>query len=103
MSVKQFDDIIWEKTYYGKRKTLMKEDFKMPLTIRYINVETEVKRHTHPHGEVLFVIEGEGIVNIDREEKKIKPGTLIIAPPKIMQGIRRTGNKNVKMLAILPE
>lgn len=103
MIIKGINEIPWEKTNYGKRKTILSLDLEIPLILRYVVVEGEVEKHSHPNGEVIFVLRGEGIIQFKEGEKPIKPGDTIIIPPNIIQGIKRTSKEDLEMIAILPE
>jgi len=38
------------------------------------------KFHTHTHEQVLYVIEGKGILATEKEENVVEPGTLVFVP-----------------------
>lgn len=102
MAVKNFDEISWEKTSYGRRKTLITPQEGVDLTIRYVEVESPVKPHKHPNGEVLYVLEGEGKFHSKGKVIKISKGSTIIIPPETIQHIEKTSTKTLKMIAIFP-
>ena len=37
-------------------------------------------RHTHSFDQVLYVVDGEGVVATDDEERRIRPGDLVVIP-----------------------
>ncbi|MCS7368388.1 MAG: cupin domain-containing protein [archaeon GBS-70-058] len=102
MSVKRIDEIEWEKTDYGKRKTLANMELGIPAIVRYVVIEGTVDPHSHPHGEIIVVLKGEGKVIFEGWEKEIKPGDIILIPPNTKQGIKKTGKEDVEAIAILP-
>jgi len=102
VAVKNFNEIKWEKTNYGRRKTLITPQEGVNLTIRYVEVEDTVRPHQHPNGEVLFVLEGEGKFHCKGKTIKIGEGSIIVIPPETIQHIERTSIKTLKMIAIFP-
>ncbi len=38
------------------------------------------KFHTHTHEQVLYVVEGKGILATEKEEHMVEPGTLVFVP-----------------------
>ncbi|MEM0084702.1 MAG: cupin domain-containing protein [Candidatus Methanomethylicia archaeon] len=102
MSIKNIDEIEWEKTEYGKRKTLVNLDLGVPITVRYVVIEGEVTPHSHPKGEVIIVLKGEGIIIFENWEKEVRAGEILIIPPNVKQGIKKTSKENIEAIAILP-
>jgi quercetin dioxygenase-like cupin family protein len=37
--------------------------------------------HTHEHEQVLYIIEGQGILATENQENTVYPGTLVLVPP----------------------
>ena len=37
--------------------------------------------HTHEHEQVLYIIEGQGILATEKQENVVYPGTLVLVPP----------------------
>ncbi|HDO20069.1 MAG: cupin domain-containing protein [archaeon GB-1867-097] len=103
MSVVRLDKIEWENTHYGRRRSINIGEYGIPLIVRYVIVKDKVKPHSHPKGEVIYVLEGEGVVEFENGELKIEAGSILIIPPKVRQSIRNTGREELKMLAIIPE
>jgi len=102
LSVKSMDKVEWEKTEYGRRKTLANMELGIPAIVRYVVIEGNVTPHSHPHGEIIIVLKGEGKVVFEGWEKDVKPGDIILVPPNVKQGIKRIGKDNVEAIAILP-
>ena len=44
--------------------------------------------HRHYHAELYFVMSGEGIVNVDMVEHKVKAGSVVFIPPNAEHGVR---------------
>lgn len=102
MSIKNINEIEWERTEYGKRKNLVNLDHGVPVTVRYVVIEGEVIPHSHPKGEVIIVLKGEGIIKFENLEKEIKAGEILIIPPNVKQGIKKTSKEDIEAIAILP-
>ena len=53
-----------------------------PLSALVVNFSpgARTKFHTHTNPQILYVIEGTGIVATEKEETKVTPGTLILIP-----------------------
>ena len=54
-----------------------------PLSALVVNFSpgARTKFHTHTNPQILYVLEGNGIVATEKEEIKVTPGTLILIPP----------------------
>jgi mannose-6-phosphate isomerase-like protein (cupin superfamily) len=80
---------------------------KTDLAIRYSLAHAVVKpgQTSKPHklktSEVYYILEGEGIMHINGESEKIKPGQAIYIPPNSRQYIRNTGSSELKFLCIV--
>lgn len=80
---------------------------KHPLKLRYSLAYARVKpgcitaRHSLKTSEVYYIIEGRGIMYIDRRKKKISSGCVIYIPPKALQCIKNTGRKHLVFLCIV--
>lgn len=58
------------------------------FTVRYVGVHEHTKRgvyplHTHPHSEMLFTLDGGGLINLPKLNKveRCVPGHLLVLPP----------------------
>ena len=54
---------------------------------------TFLAHHRHAQAEIYFIVEGEGIVTIDGEEKKVSKGDLVYIPGNAEHGVRSTGEE----------
>lgn len=79
----------------------------MPLQMRYSLAHATLKPNqtSKPHklktSEVYCILEGEGIMHIDNENTKVKPGQVIYIPPNSKQFIENTGKSDLKFLCIV--
>jgi mannose-6-phosphate isomerase-like protein (cupin superfamily) len=80
---------------------------KARLKLRYSLAHAVVKpgQRTRPHklktSEVYYILEGEGIMHIDEEAAKVRPGQAIYIPPKSEQFIQNIGNTDLIFLCIV--
>ncbi len=58
--------------------------------------------HSHPWEHEVFILEGEGIVVGEREERKFRAGNVIFVPPNEKHQLRNTGETTVKFLCLIP-
>ena len=77
------------------------------ITARYSLAHASVKpgQKTKPHklktSEVYYVLEGEGMMHIEKETKKVNSGYAIYIPPNSSQYIENTGKDDLKFLCIV--
>jgi mannose-6-phosphate isomerase-like protein (cupin superfamily) len=62
--------------------------------------------NTLPHklqetAEVYYILEGEGIIHVDKESAEVKPGSAIYVPPGAVQYLENTGNSELSFLCIV--
>jgi len=80
---------------------------KTDLALRYSLAHAIVKpgNTSRPHrlktSEVYYIIEGQAIMTIDDEEKKVGPGDTIYIPPQAVQYIQNTGKNNLVFICIV--
>ena len=77
------------------------------LQIRYSLAHAIVKpgqtslTHKMKTSEVYYILEGEGIMYIDKESEKVHAGQAIYIPPDSTQYIKNTGKSDLKFLCIV--
>lgn len=63
------------------------------------------KESSTPHAlkttEVYYILEGEGVMNIDDETAKVRAGDMIYIPPNAKQFITNSGNSDLKFLCVV--
>jgi len=80
---------------------------KTDLKLRYSLAHAIVKpgETSRPHklktSEVYYILEGEGLMHIDDESAKVRPGQAIYIPPNSKQYIQNTGNSELKFLCLV--
>jgi quercetin dioxygenase-like cupin family protein len=53
------------------------------MTLSYWNIEAgaQLPEHSHPHEQVTNVLEGKFELAVDKEKKRLGPGSVVIIPP----------------------
>ena len=51
--------------------------------------------------EVYYILEGRGVMHVDKEMIDVDPGTLIYVPPRATQYLENTGNTDLVFLCIV--
>ncbi|KKW41712.1 MAG: hypothetical protein UY92_C0014G0037 [Candidatus Magasanikbacteria bacterium GW2011_GWA2_56_11] len=77
------------------------------LELRYSLAHAVVKpgKTSYPHklktSEVYYILEGEGVMQIGEESKKVCPGQAVYIPPNTQQYIRNSGKTDLVFLCIV--
>lgn len=58
-------------------------------------------KHKLTSSEVYFILEGKGIMFIDKEEKEVEKGDAIYIPPNSIQWISNTGKEELIILCMV--
>ena len=80
-----------------------KEDLKLRYSLAHAvlkNGETSLP-HRLKTSEVYYILEGEGLMHIDNEVKKVSPHQVIYIPPNSKQYIESIGKAPLKFLCIV--
>lgn len=56
--------------------------------------------HSHTYDEVVYVIEGEGVLHLDGREARLRPGTCLHLPPLNEHCLENTGQVPMKVLGV---
>jgi quercetin dioxygenase-like cupin family protein len=56
--------------------------------------------HFHRYDEVIYVLEGEGYLEIDGERAPLRPGTCIHLPKTIVHSLANTGEREMRVLGV---
>jgi len=60
---------------------------------RLVEVEGEVKFHTHPRAHTLLITEGAGELTLDAARQTVRAGDMIHVPGAVPHGLRKVGSK----------
>jgi mannose-6-phosphate isomerase-like protein (cupin superfamily) len=91
-------------------RTLLRELLhpdKRGVTIRYSLAHATLKPgetsrpHTLKTSEVYYILEGEGVMQIEHEFARVRPGQAIYIPENSRQFIENTGSSELKFLCIV--
>jgi mannose-6-phosphate isomerase-like protein (cupin superfamily) len=63
--------------------------------------ETTRQHRLKTAAEVYYILEGEGIMNIDDESAPVHSGLAVYIPPNAKQHIQNTGKSDLKLLCIV--
>jgi mannose-6-phosphate isomerase-like protein (cupin superfamily) len=80
---------------------------KADLKLRYSLAHARVKpgkssyRHKLKTSEIYYILEGEGVMHIAGESKKVGPHQAVYIPPHATQHIENTGNCDLTFLCIV--
>ena len=68
--------------------------------VGYIPVGEAAPVHYHRYDEVIYVIEGEGILHIDSEHNPLRSGSCIHLPARVLHQIENTGDVPIREVAV---
>lgn len=92
------DDTILREILHAK-----KGDFKFRYSLAHAIVKPA--KNTKPHklkaSEGYYILEGKGIMYINKERSLVSSGCAIYIPPKAIQHIKNTGNSDLVFLCIV--
>jgi len=58
--------------------------------------------HVHPWEHEVFILEGEGLVNSETGQRKVRAGDVIFIPPNEKHQLKNNGEKTAKFLCLVP-
>jgi mannose-6-phosphate isomerase-like protein (cupin superfamily) len=56
--------------------------------------------HFHPYDEVIYVLEGEGVLYIDSDEAPLEPGSCVHLPARLVHCLANTGTTELRLLGV---
>jgi mannose-6-phosphate isomerase-like protein (cupin superfamily) len=56
--------------------------------------------HFHSYDEVLYVLEGEGVVEIGGEQAPLRPGSCVHLPARLVHCLANTGDSEMRVLGV---
>jgi mannose-6-phosphate isomerase-like protein (cupin superfamily) len=57
-------------------------------------------QHSHTYDEIVYVIEGEGVLHMNDRETPLRPGTCIHLPPLHLHSLENTGATPMRILGV---
>jgi mannose-6-phosphate isomerase-like protein (cupin superfamily) len=103
-------DLVECEEFLAGDRTILRELLhpeKQPLDLRYSLAHATLPpggvslHHKLSVSEVYYILEGEGVMQIDAERQEVGPGQTVYIPPHAVQHIENTGNTNLKFLCIV--
>ena len=87
------------KQYFHPHNTLNGISY----SIAHFSLESnkESKLHELSSSEIYYILEGQGVITMDKEEYEIKKDDSIYVPPNTEQKIKNTGTDLLKFLCIV--
>jgi mannose-6-phosphate isomerase-like protein (cupin superfamily) len=81
---------------------LVNEDVGCPDVTQFIGLipPGRAPMHSHTYDEVIYVVEGEGVLHLDGAETPISPGTCIHLPPLEEHCLENTGGETMRVLGV---
>jgi mannose-6-phosphate isomerase-like protein (cupin superfamily) len=71
------------------------------LAIARIGPGLESSPHALTTTEVYYLLQGSGVMSIDREEREVRAGDAIYIPPRAVQFLRNTGAEEIIFICIV--
>lgn len=84
--VKNSEQTVKERSACGFRQRLLsKEDRNIAAWVHTVDIFESAKPHFHKRAvELYYVLEGEGLINLDGKSHKISKGSIIQIPPNVV-------------------
>jgi quercetin dioxygenase-like cupin family protein len=58
--------------------------------------------HSHPWPHIIYILEGDGSIIIEKTKTQVKSGSIAFIPPDSMHQFKNAGEKNFIFLCIVP-
>jgi mannose-6-phosphate isomerase-like protein (cupin superfamily) len=68
--------------------------------VGYIPAGAAAPVHYHRYNEVIYVIEGDGVLHIEGEHNPIRAGSCILLPARVLHQIENTGDVPIREVAV---
>jgi len=81
-----------------------RDEINLPYSIAHASLNPGRESISHrlkSSSEVYYFLEGEGVIYIDSEQARVKPGQTVIVPPGSWQHLCNTGKHDLKFLCIV--
>jgi len=87
-----------EKVPFNLDGHIMFTSEKVELIHLNLNPNEEVAQHSNPFDVIFYILEGEGIINVDDEYIPVKANNCIFIEKDKQRGMTNTGSSNLKVL-----
>ena len=88
------------KEVYGKLLSEEKENGRLSAHLTTIKPGGEIFPHVHEVLEMIYIVQGEGLVLVNGERKKAEPGTVVVANVGSEHGFLNTGDTDIVMYCV---
>lgn len=98
------------ESFHGDEGSVIREIFQPENTLNGIRFSlahsvispgNSSKLHTLKNAEIIFVLEGNGIIYVNGQSEKIKKNQSVYIPPLSKQYLKNTGHVDLKILCIV--
>ena len=81
---------------------LVNQDAGCPDVTQFVGVipPGRASLHSHTYDEVVYVVEGEGVLHLGGEETELRPGSCIHLPPLVMHSLENSGSTPMRVLGV---
>lgn len=99
VNLNNFNDMEWEVVREGvKRKAYTGEG--ATIAMNELQPGHTPKPHSHPHEQIVYIVQGEGDFTVEGEVYHLKEGGLMVIPPNVEHFIQVTSDIPVLNLDI---
>lgn len=104
MIIKNIDGVREESAHHGTCtcKNIFIKEFQSSTLFfgeTYVEPKVEVEPHTHrEEEEVYYILEGEGLMKINGNERKVRPGDTILTCKGSTHSIKNIGDVRLRMV-----
>jgi len=81
-----------------------REKVEIPYSLAFAELppgKSSLAHRLKESSEVFYIIQGEGVINVDDEMAEIKAGQAVLIPSGSWQQLKNTGSKTLKFLCIV--
>lgn len=81
---------------------LVNQDAGCPDVTQFVGVipPGRASLHSHTYDEVVYVVEGQGVLHLGDEETELRPGSCIHLPPLVMHSLENSGATPMRVLGV---
>jgi mannose-6-phosphate isomerase-like protein (cupin superfamily) len=102
VTVRYADQPVLPATPNREFRYLVNQDAGCPDVTQFVGVIPPGKAplHSHTYDEVVYVVEGEGVLHFGGEETALRPGSCIHLPPLSMHSLENSGDIPMRVLGV---
>jgi mannose-6-phosphate isomerase-like protein (cupin superfamily) len=102
VTVRYADQPVLPATPNREFRYLVNQDAGCPDVTQFVGVIPPGRAglHSHTYDEVVYILEGEGVLHLGGEETPLRPGTCIHLPPLQLHSLENTGPTPMRVLGV---